>query len=135
MKKAEEKSKIKASAVTKFNPFLGQKRARVLFEQYVEAAMEGNIEAAKIVFPYVFPKPKSRLMHEIKVTKKTLKTQAQSILDFIYAGELDSETGEKILSCISKVVDLNDRHELEERIQNLEEHLSNANNRPARKAN
>lgn len=48
----------KKPAGTKYKPFCGRDRSRLLFNQYLEQAELGDIDAARLVFDRIFPKLK-----------------------------------------------------------------------------
>ena len=88
----------------------------------IDAALEGDMQAAGIVLSRVAPPIKSqaeRVQFELS-SDLPLADQAQQILQAIADGKVDPETGKTLIGCIQSVAGIRAVEELEQRIITLE---------------
>lgn len=88
----------------------------------IDAALEGDMQAASLVLSRVAPALKQqaeRVQFELS-TDVPLSEQAQQILTAIAEGKVDPETGKSLIGCISSVAGIRAVEELESRIIVLE---------------
>lgn len=88
----------------------------------IDAALEGDIQAASLVLSRVAPALKQqaeRVQFELS-PDVPLSEQAQQILQAVADGKVDAETGKTLIGCISSVAGIKATEELEQRIILLE---------------
>lgn len=96
----------------------GSSVARVV----MDAALKGDMQAANLVLSRLSPPLRARSEKvQFELTPDApLTTQAQQILSAVAAGEVDPETGQLLINCISSFAGLKATDELEARIAALE---------------
>jgi hypothetical protein len=88
----------------------------------IDAALEGDMQAASLVLSRVAPALKQqaeRVQFELD-TQQPLSEQAAQILLAVSEGRVDAETGRTLIGCISSVANIKAVEELESRIILLE---------------
>lgn len=111
-------SKAKKTLVAQEFEKEGSKIARVV----IDKALAGDITAANIVLQRIAPPLKVRaekIEFELDATAP-LTHQAGQVLTAIAAGDIDPDTGQVLISCISSFAGLRQVDELDERIRALE---------------
>lgn len=96
--------------------------APAIARKVIEAALEGDMQAASLVLSRVAPALKQqaeRVQFELS-PDVPLSEQAQQILQAVADGKVDAETGKTLIGCISSVAGIKATEELESRIILLE---------------
>ena len=100
------KTKIKESKGSQYKPFLGQHRARALFNQYIEKAENGCLGSASLVFEYLFAKQQASSLYQMPLKDKDEKLKAEFILNAMFDGSINVDSANKMLKAIEKKEDI-----------------------------
>jgi len=96
--------------------------ANKLIRVVLDAALEGDMQAANIALARIAPPLKAqteRVQFELDPDRSTAE-QAQQVMDAIAAGEVDPDTGKMLIDCLRSVAGIKATEELEQRIIMLE---------------
>ncbi|MFZ4539409.1 DUF5681 domain-containing protein [Propionivibrio sp.] len=108
------------SPITKLREAIG-KRAPEVLERMIELAMDGDVQAGKLILERYLPSLKpSELAQSIPMPDGTLTEQAKSVLAAVAAGKLAPGTGTALLSAIAGLARVAEVDELTKRVEALE---------------
>lgn len=96
----------------------GSKVARVV----MNAALEGNMQAASLVLQRLAPPLRARaekVTFDLNPTAP-LTTQAQQVISAVANGDIDPDTGQLLVGCITALAGVKQIDELEQRLSALE---------------
>jgi Family of unknown function (DUF5681) len=99
-------------------------RAEDVAKAVVAAAIDGDMQAAKLVLERIKPPLRNegpRVQFALNTEGTTLSEQARQVLTAMASGDVDIDSGQIFLNCLSTYAGLREHDELANRISNLEE--------------
>lgn len=103
-----------------------EKEGSAVARVVIDAAKEGDMQAANLVLTRIAPPLKARaekVQFQLDPAKP-LTEQAQQVMQAIAAGEVDPETGRMLIDCLNSFAGLKQTDELAARLNQLETQLN-----------
>jgi hypothetical protein len=117
-------TKVVKKRGTKHEPYLGRDRARALFNEAYERAMQGDVQAQSLIFKYIFPPLKAVTCYQLNVDMSTPAAQVRSILDASYAGTIDAESAQIYINNVTRYAQILETTEIMDKLDLIETKLN-----------